>query len=145
MHSSILESELSKKSAKGAMSNEILKYNFLIGFGNKLAKQDPYNLASLYIYKHALGEMEDLREKLASRQNVINHSQWNSFCNSHDYDKSCNLLKAVMKGCESTFENSFNTILPMVQNRYGPQVAEGIQQNLGHGPYARINSKIIAH
>ena len=33
----------------------------------------------------------------------------------------------------------------MVQNTYGPQVAEGIQQNLGYGPYAKINPKIIAH
>ena len=33
----------------------------------------------------------------------------------------------------------------MVTNRYGGQVAQGIQQNLGHGPEARINPKIITH
>lgn len=43
------------------VSSEILKYNFLIDFANSLSKMDNYNLASLYIYKHALGEMEDLR------------------------------------------------------------------------------------
>ena len=56
-----MESELSKRSAKGMISTEILKYNFLIEFGNKLTHLDCYNLASLYIYKHALGELEDLR------------------------------------------------------------------------------------
>ena len=39
------------------ISSEILKYNFLIEFGTQLASMDNYNLASLYIYKHALGEM----------------------------------------------------------------------------------------
>lgn len=61
LSSSILESQLMRNSAKGMISSEILKYNFLIEFGTQLANMDNYNLASLYIYKHALGEMEDMR------------------------------------------------------------------------------------
>ena len=51
----------------------------------------------------------------------------------------------MIGNCEKTFEHSFNNIIPMVNNRYGGQVAQGIQQNLGNGPYARINAKIIMH
>lgn len=49
MSSSLMESELSKKSVKGIISAEILKYNFLIDFAKKLTNLDNYNLASLYI------------------------------------------------------------------------------------------------
>lgn len=30
----------------------------------------------------------------------------------------------------------------MVQNRYGPDVAKGVSQNLGNGPYSQINPNI---
>ena len=81
------------------MSSEILKYNFLTDFAKKLTHLDAYNLASLYIEKHALGELYHLQEQMVSQKNVINHSQWDSFCKSSDYDKSYNLLKAVLKNC----------------------------------------------
>ena len=80
-----------------------------------------------------------------AQKNIINHPQWESFCNSPDYEKSYKLLKAVLGNCEKIFENSFNSIIPMITNRYGGQVAMGIQQNLGNGPFAKINPKIIVH
>lgn len=55
MNSSVMESELSKRTAKGQLTAEFLKYNFLIDYGKKLAQLDRYNLTSLYIYKHTLG------------------------------------------------------------------------------------------
>ena len=55
------------------------------------------------------------------------------------------MLDQMIQVNESNFENLFNTILPMVNERYGGQVASGIQQNLGKGPYDKINPAIIVY
>lgn len=145
MNSSLMESELSKKTAKGQMTGEILKFNFLLEFAGRLAKLDFYNLTSLYIYKHALGELDEMRNNISNGVNVIGHPDWRQFTQTPDFAKASNLLKAVLQRCEKDFEMSFNNIIPMVQNRYGPSVANGIQENLGHGPFAKINPRIITH
>lgn len=47
--------------------------------------------------------MEEVREKLMKKLNLINHPQWDLFCQSPDYDKSYKMLKTVMASCEKTF------------------------------------------
>lgn len=45
-----------------------------------------------------------------------------------------------MHKCEQNFENCFNVIIPAVRGNHGEQAANGIQQNLGKGPYDQIKS-----
>lgn len=63
LKSSQFESELVKNTVKGKMMNEIVKYSFLRDLAIILSKYDPYNLATLYIFKYNLGELADLRKK----------------------------------------------------------------------------------
>ncbi len=35
---------------------------------------------------------------------------------------------------KKSFEDSYNTVLPLIANRYGPSVAKGIEKNLGNSP-----------
>lgn len=44
-----------------------------------------------------------------------------------------------------SFEASFNNVIPMVRNQYGEQAANGIQQNLGKGPFDQIKPEIISY
>lgn len=46
---------------------------------------------------------------------------------------------------KKSFEDSYNTVLPMVANRYGPNVAKGIQKNLGQSPEDSINPGVISY
>ena len=79
------------------------------------------------------------------RNNVINHPKWKIFAEGNEILGFLKMLDQMIQTNESKFEGEFNTILPMVGQRYGNQVAGGIQQNLGKGPYDRINPAIISH
>ena len=100
MHSSMMENQLSKKTVKGKVANEFSKYNFLVEFAKKLRQIDRFNLGSLYILKHSLGELGYLNDQMASKNNFMNCPDWNSFCQGQDYEKSAKFLKYLMKGCE---------------------------------------------
>lgn len=77
--------------------NEIVKYSFLRDLAIILSKYDPYNLATLYIFKYNLGELSDLRKKYENKMNIINHHEWNKFVSSPDYERLYGLLKKVFK------------------------------------------------
>lgn len=73
------------------------------------------------------------------KENVINHPKWAIFSESSDFMGFLKMIDQMVQTNESTFENHFNLVIPLVQQRYGPQVASGIQQNLGKGPYDKMN------
>ena len=49
------ESKLTKNTAKGELSNLIMKYQFLYDLAIVLTQLDRFNIASLYILKYNLG------------------------------------------------------------------------------------------
>ena len=49
------ESKLTKNTAKGELSNLIMKYQFLYDLAIVLTQIDRFNIASLYILKYNLG------------------------------------------------------------------------------------------
>ena len=53
------------------------------------------------------------------KQNLINHPSWNEFCGSPDYDRLSNLIQKVIEKNEKSFEQSFNTLMPLIEQRYG--------------------------
>ena len=48
-------------------------------------KINPYNYASLYIFKHSLGELVALKTKIQNKVNFLNHPDWSVFCSSEDF------------------------------------------------------------
>lgn len=83
-------------------------------------------------------------------QNKVNfmnssNSEWSSFCASEDYEKSGRILKSLIQKCEQNFQNSFNMIIPALRGNQGEQAANGVQQNLGKGPYDQIKTQVICY
>lgn len=76
---------------------------------------------------------------MESKTNFLGHPDWNSFVATEDFEKNYRILKSVAKKCEQNFEASFNSLMPAIRKNYGDQVANGIQQNLGKGPYDQIS------
>jgi hypothetical protein len=63
------------------------------------ASINPYNYASLYILKHALGELGVLKGRMERRENIVGSNDWGVFCSSEDYKKSCNILNTLLDRC----------------------------------------------
>lgn len=145
MLSSTYESSLVRSTVKGQIMSMILKFSFLKDLGVIFAKYDQFNLASLYIFKYNLGELARLRHLYNNRENILGHPDWSKFCQSTDYNNLYELMEKVISQNENCFENSFNTTIPIIQQRYGPTVSEGICKNLGTGPMAQINPKMPEH
>ena len=55
-----------------------------------------------------------MKNQYKQKQNIINSSSWNDFCNSPDYDRLYSLLQKVLEKNEKSFENSFNTLMPLI-------------------------------
>lgn len=105
----------------------------------------PYNYATLYMFKHGLGELGALKSKMQNKVNFVNHAEWSAFCASEDYEITGRILKALTKRYEESFESCFNNVMPYVKSQLGDAVANGIQQNLGKGPYDQISPNAICY
>jgi len=46
---------------------------------------------------------------------------------------------------KKAFEDSYNRILPTVAQKFGAEVAKGIERNLGTSPEAEMNPQIVAY
>lgn len=70
---------------------------------NAFGKINPYNYASLYILKHALGELYLLKTQLQNQENFLGVPDWDKYCMSEDYIKSNKILKSLMQKCQHSF------------------------------------------
>lgn len=53
---------------------------------------------------------------------------------SIDFKQVMTYFDKIYQLNKKSFEDSYNTILPLVANRYGPDIARGIEKNLGQRP-----------
>lgn len=51
---------------------------------------------------------------------------WNEFLKSSDYNQVMSYFEKIYALNKKSFEDSYNTILPAVAHRYGPDIARGI-------------------
>ena len=70
------EAQLMKNSAKGALINKIMSYNFLFDLAGYFAKRERYNPTALLMIKYNVGELHAMRDELQKGTNIIGHPQW---------------------------------------------------------------------
>jgi hypothetical protein len=59
--------------------NKVMSYNFIYDVGVILAKKMSLNLASLYLFKYCLSELNMIKTRLSNGQNIVEHPDWNEF------------------------------------------------------------------
>jgi len=67
------ESQLRRRTAKGQYYSYIMSYNFISEVAIYLGKKNNSNLATLYLLKYCLSEVNRIKGSAEQRNNVINH------------------------------------------------------------------------
>lgn len=116
------------------MINFITSFNFIFDVASKLAASNPFNLATLYLHKFNYAELTSIKRHLEKQENFLGLDGWNEFVKSQDYKQVMTYFEKIYGLNKKSFEDSYNTILPAVANRYGPDIARGIEKNLGQRP-----------
>lgn len=79
---SVYESKLARSTVKGIVTNHIIRYSFLFDLATTFMKIMQYNYATLYMFKHGLGELVAIKNKMQNKINFVNHAEWPTFCAS---------------------------------------------------------------
>lgn len=132
--SDISESSAKSTTPKGRMINFITSFNFIFDVASKLATLNPFNLAILYLHKFNYSELSSIKKYLEKQENFLGLDGWNEFVKSQDYKQVMVYFEKIYALNKKSFEDSYNTILPAVAHRYGPDIARGIEKNLGQRP-----------
>jgi hypothetical protein len=69
----LYESKLRKQTAKGKLVSKIMSYNFIYELGMYLGKKHNMNLATLYLFKYVLSELNNLKLRVQNNENIISH------------------------------------------------------------------------
>ena len=136
--SHLFESQMRRNTAKGQYMSLIMSYNFISELAIYLGKKNSANLATLYLLKYVLSELQAVRKSAEQRQNLINHPEWNSFTQTPEFGNSFKLIDNIQANVQKSFEYYYTKVMAMVSQQY-PQVAQGIASNLGSSPYAPIS------
>lgn len=118
-----------------------MSYNFIYDVALYLGKKKNSNLATLYLLKYCLAELNQVKKNAEQRQNVIGHPDWPSFVQTPEFAGSFKIIDNIIGQVQQGFEYYYTAVLGMLSQQY-PQVAQGITSNLGTSPFAPINPEI---
>lgn len=138
-------SKIKSQGSKGRMLNFITSFNFIFDLAAKLSAVNPYNLATLYLHKFNYAELTSLKYQIDGKQNFLGLNDWATFSKSSDYAQVQTYFEKIYSLNKKAFEDSYNTILSAVAKKFGPQVAKGIEENLGKSPEDKMNPEIISY
>lgn len=111
--------------------------------GLYLAKKINYNLASLYLFKYALSELNSFKARVRNQENVINHPDWNNYIKTPEFANSFKIVDSLLAQFSKVFETYYNNLIAPLSNK--PDIVQGITSNLGSGPLAPINPEILIY
>lgn len=77
--------------------------------------------------------------------NFLGLDGWNEFIKSSDYNQVMGYFEKIYALNKKSFEDSYNTIIPTIAHRYGPEIAKGIEKNLGRNPEESITPGVIEY
>lgn len=137
----LTESQLRKRTAKGQYLSYIMSYNFIYELAMSLGKRNKNNLATLYLLKHCLAELANLKKKVEQRENVIFHDGWGEFVQTPEFANSFKIIDNLVGSVRNAFEYYYTKVMGMLSQQY-PEVAQGINSNLGNSPFAPIDPQI---
>jgi len=140
-NNNVLESQLRKRTAKGQHYSFIMSYNFIYDIAVGLGQKKNSNLATLYLLKHVLAELSQVKKMAEQRQNIIDHPDWPAFVQTPEFAGSFKIIDNILAQVQKAFEFYYTTVMGMVSQQY-PQVAQGITSNLGTSPFAPMNPEI---
>lgn len=126
---------------KGQYFSYLMSFNFIYEVAVYLGKKNSSNLATLYMLKYVLSEMNRVKRELELRQNVIGHKEWPEFVKSQEFSSSGRIIDGVLTNVQQAFEYYYTKVMGFLSQQY-PQVAQGVASNLGSGPFAPIAAEI---
>jgi hypothetical protein len=72
-------------------------------------------------------------------------NDWKEFVSSSDYNQVMGLCKKILEVNSSNFQALYGSLMKTISERYSPEVAKGIQKNLGNGPHDKMNPEIVIY
>ena len=73
------ESQLRKRTAKGQYLSYLMSYNFIYEVAVYLGKKNTSNLATLYLLKYCIAELNRIKREVSQNVNVVSHPDWPNF------------------------------------------------------------------
>jgi hypothetical protein len=70
------DSKLKINGPKGRMMNFLTSFNFIFYVSKKLMQLNPYNLASLYLFKFNYAELAAIKTYLEKKENFLGLDNW---------------------------------------------------------------------